>query len=109
MLLFLFKNKKKIKLKDKYKKSKYYHIRPSPPSTKRLNRPFIKPKPPESSIKRIYRPYLKPEKKKIIIISINMNNIVKKNDLKPYLFFNKSSYLGYFIKSYISNNYSYII
>lgn len=108
MFVFFFKNKKKTKYKDLHKKkNKYYYIRPSPPSTKRLNRPFIIPKPPDSSIERIHRPYLTQIKERKIIININMDNICKKNDLKPYLLFNKSSYLGYFIKNYISNNYFY--
>jgi len=105
-MFYLFFKKKK---KKKYiYKSKYYYIRPLPPSIfTKINRPFIIPKPPDPSIKRLKRPYLKQEKEKKIIININMDSINKKSDLKPYLFLNKSSYLGYFIKNYISNNYFY--
>ena len=93
------KNKKKKKeckfVNDKLLRSKYKII-PSPPKSSYIKRPFIKP--PIPIEKRINRPYLK----KKILINIDISEINRAKDLVPYICFDKSSYIGYLTKNYLS-------
>lgn len=97
MFFKCFKKKKKnYKLVDnKLLKSKY-KIVPFPPKVPDIKRPFIKP--PIPIEKRINRPYLKRK----ILINLDINEINRAKDLVPYIFFDKSSYIGYLTKNYLS-------
>lgn len=99
MLFNCFLKKKKCKSVNYKQLRSKYKILPSPPQLSNIKRPFIKP--PIPIEKRINRPYLK--RKILINIDINeINEINRAKDLVPYIFFDKSSYIGYLTKNYLS-------
>tara|TARA_Y100000385_G_scaffold275314_1_gene319568 strand:+ start:13630 stop:13974 length:345 start_codon:yes stop_codon:yes gene_type:complete len=97
MFFKCLKKKKKVNklVNDKLLKSKY-KIVPFPPKSPDIKRPFIKP--PIPIEKRINRPYFKRK----LLFNIDISEINRGKDLVPYILFDKSSYIGYLTKNYLS-------